>query len=173
MSEKMFDANNLDTELENFTWEDWTRLGTLATDVGALVASFVPGYGTAVSGGLSLIGAGADLIADIGDDKVSKGQVLTNLGTNILTGVLGLIPGGKAGSIGAKIAKSSRLITRGLLAYGAIEMSGEVKNIISKGNKYGWDTLNTSDWVNLGRALQMAAGLGAGAKGVQANKRVR
>ncbi|WP_287385795.1 hypothetical protein [Lachnospira sp.] len=99
--------------------------------------------------------------------------MFTNLGMNLVSAAAGLLPGGKVGSIGAKIAKSSKIIINGLMAFGAVGTVEEVKNIINKGNKYGWDTLNTSDWVNLSRAISTAAGIGAGAKRANTYKKVR
>lgn len=47
----------------------------MAQDIGALAASFVPGYGTAASGILGLTSMGTNLAADINDESMSGWDV--------------------------------------------------------------------------------------------------
>ena len=88
--------------------EDWLRLGAMAQDIGALAASFVPGYGTAASGILGLTSMGTNLAADINDESMSGWDVAKNAAVNTGLAAIGLIPGGKA----AGLAKYAKLVPK-------------------------------------------------------------
>ena len=88
--------------------EDWLRLGAMAQDIGALAASFVPGYGTAASGILGLTSMGTNLAADINDESMSGWDVVKNAAVNTGLAAIGLIPGGKA----AGLAKYAKLVPK-------------------------------------------------------------
>ena len=88
--------------------EDWLRLGAMAQDIGALAASFVPGYGTAASGILGLTSMGTNLAADINDESMSGWDVAKNAVVNTGLAAIGLIPGGKA----AGLAKYAKLVPK-------------------------------------------------------------
>lgn len=91
---------------------DYIRLGALAQDVGGFVASFAPVYGTAISGGLGLTSMVTDAIADAKDPQLTKGDVVKNALVNTGLAAVGMIPGGKAGSITSKLVKwAPRLMT--------------------------------------------------------------
>lgn len=97
---KVYDNNGV-----HFNGSDWARLAALGQDVGGLVASFVPGYGTAASGVLGVTSMFTDLSADIADDQLTKGDVIKNAVVNTGLAALGMIPGGKSASITTKIVK--------------------------------------------------------------------
>lgn len=141
---------------EDLQPEDFVRFGAMAADVTALVASFAPGYGTAASGILSLGSTAADLTADIMDDSVSAGQVLTNLGANLGMTVLGLIPGGKSAGIASKIAKWTPKILAAATA-GNLALNSDIHK--SLGKLTSDEKLTVNDWKNIGIALSSVSGL--------------
>lgn len=141
---------------EDLQPEDFVRFGAMAADVTALVASFAPGYGTAASGILSLGSTAADLTADIMDDSVSAGQVLTNLGANLGMTVLGLIPGGNSGKIASKIAKWTPKILAAATA-GNLALNSDIHK--SLGKLTSDEKLTVNDWKNIGIALSSVSGL--------------
>ena len=79
---------------------DTARLYALMEDIGAGVFAFVPGYGTAISAGLSVDALIKELLADVADPSVSWGEVGTNTVTNAAFTLFGLIPGGKFLKVG-------------------------------------------------------------------------
>ena len=141
---------------EDLQPEDFVRFGAMAADVTALVASFAPGYGTAASGILSLGSTAADLTADIMDDSVSAGQVLTNLGANLGMTVLGLIPGGKSAKIAGKIAKYAPKIIAAATAAN-LALNDDIHK--SLGKLTSDEKLTVNDWKNIGIALSSVSGL--------------
>ena len=91
---------------------DKIRLVALGQDVLGFVTSFAPVYGTAISGGLGLTSMATDLAADIKDPQLTKGDVVKNALVNTGLAAVGMIPGGKAGSITSKLVKwAPRLMT--------------------------------------------------------------
>ena len=91
---------------------DKIRLAALGQDVAGFVTSFIPIYGTAISGGLGLTSMGTDLIADINDPQLTKEDVVKNALVNTGLAAVGMLPGGKAGSITSKLVKwAPRLLT--------------------------------------------------------------
>ena len=100
---KVYDNNGV-----HFNGSDIARLAALGQDVGGLVASFVPGYGTAASGVLGVTSMLTDLgadVADVADDQLTTGDVIKNAVVNTGLAALGMIPGGKSASITTKIVK--------------------------------------------------------------------
>jgi hypothetical protein len=79
------------------------RLGALAADLTALIASFAPGGGTMAAGAAGLTSLSFDVAADIVDGE-SFGQVTKNAAQNLLFGIVGLIPGGKTWQITKRVA---------------------------------------------------------------------
>jgi|GEM_PF-1907886 hypothetical protein len=71
----------------------------MAADLGALVTSFLPGYGTAASGVLGLGSMAGNLMADINDKSVSSEDVWKNLATNAGLTAVGMLPGGKSAGV--------------------------------------------------------------------------
>jgi hypothetical protein len=88
------------------------RFATMAADVSSIVASFVPGIGTGVAAGMGVVSMGTDLVADILDPAISRGQVIKNLGMNAAFAATGLIPGAKMHKVTASLIKwAPKLIT--------------------------------------------------------------
>lgn len=92
--------------LGQLTTSDYAQLTGIASDIASTVASFFGPAGTIAGAGLGLVGTTAHTFADIKDPSVSKGEVLTNLGTNLLFDVAGAVP--ILGSYG-KLAKLGRV----------------------------------------------------------------
>ena len=103
-------------QLRNLETEDIARLTAISADLTGLIASFVPTVGTAVAAGSGLTSLGANLVADIADKSISKGQVVLNALSNLGLGVVSLLPGGGFSKLG-KIIKGA--ITYGPLIIGA------------------------------------------------------
>lgn len=92
--------------LGQLTTSDYAQLTGIASDIASTVASFFGPTGTIAGAGLGLVGTTAHTFADIKDPSVSKGEVITNLGTNLLFDVAGAVP--ILGSYG-KLAKLGRV----------------------------------------------------------------
>lgn len=92
--------------LGQLTASDYAQLTGIASDIASTVASFFGPAGTIAGAGLGLVGTTAHTFADIKDPSVSKGEVITNLGTNLLFDVAGAVP--ILGSYG-KLAKLGRV----------------------------------------------------------------
>lgn len=92
--------------LGQLTASDYAQLGGITADIASTVASFFGPAGTIAGAGLGLVGTTAHTFADIKDPSVSKGEVITNLGTNLLFDVAGAVP--ILGSYG-KLAKLGRV----------------------------------------------------------------
>lgn len=92
--------------LGQLTTSDYAQLTGIASDIASTVASFFGPAGTIAGAGLGLVGTTAHTFADIKDPSVSKGEVITNLGTNLLFDVAGTVP--ILGSYG-KLAKLGRV----------------------------------------------------------------
>lgn len=92
--------------LGQLTSSDYAQLTGIASDIASTVASFFGPAGTIAGAGLGLVGTTAHTFADIKDPSVSKGEVITNLGTNLLFDVAGAVP--ILGSYG-KLAKLGRV----------------------------------------------------------------
>ena len=147
---------------------DKVRIGSAITDIGSILAAFVPGYGTAASAIAGLGSTGANLYADISDDSVSGWQAAGNAGFGLLMDVAGLIPGlGAVGKAG-KIAKTLKyVLPTALTIWGVSENGGDA---IKAANKLmnGRD-LTVDDWKALSFGLQTIAG---GTRAVKGNKSV-
>lgn len=78
--------------LGQLTTSDYAQLTGIASDIASTVSSFFGPAGTIAGAGLGLVGTTAHTIADIKDPSVSKGEVITNLGTNLLFDAAGAVP---------------------------------------------------------------------------------
>lgn len=150
--EQIFGKDSMETE-------DYLRLGSLLQDVGALVTSFGVGAGTLTSGALGLTSAATDFVADMLDEGVSASDMWKNLGFNTVLAGVGMVPGGKAGSLGAKILKWAPRIIAGL---GASFQATPFINAIKKGQSKGFSSLSREDWKNIYYGIKIATQGGAG-----------
>lgn len=88
------EAANQRQVFRNLETEDVARLTAITADLTGLLASFAPTIGTAVAAGTGLTSLGANLVADIADESVTKSQVFWNALSNFGLGVVSLLPGG-------------------------------------------------------------------------------
>lgn len=153
---------------EDFEFEDFARMGAAAADITSIVASFVPGYGTAVAGAGGLASLGANLAADWTDDSVTAGQMIKNIGINTGLAIVGLVPGlGAATKTGRVLATIAKWIPRivALGAAGQVAISPEIHKSLEKVISDP-KNLTVNDWKNIGYALSATAGLARGARGI-------
>lgn len=110
------------------------RLGALAADLAALITSFAPGGGTMAAGAAGVTSLILDGAADIVDGE-SAGQIAKNAAQNLLFGIVGLIPGGKAWQI------TKRLATWGTALSQAALITPTVANKLKSGEQLSLDEL--------------------------------
>ena len=167
--EKIQQANNRKLS-EGFQAEDYLRMGAMAQDITGAVAAWVPGYGTAISGGLGLGSLATNFVADWNDDSVTVGDMFKNAGINLALAGVGMVPGlglaAKSGKWLANIAKwTPRILT--LASAGHIALSDNIKNSLKKASSISdWNKLTNQDVKNITYALSTVAGLSRGAKGI-------
>lgn len=167
-TEEQIKAGQRKPQETGFTPIENARITSAIMDIGSIIASFVPGYGTGVSAGLGLASTGSNLYADIKDDSVSASQAAWNTLSGIGMDLVGLIPGlgalGKAG----KIAKTLKyIIPTAITVWGAYE-NGTAP--IKAANKLmNGETLSVDEWKDLSAGLQMLAG---GVRAYRGNKAV-
>ena len=167
--EKIQQANNRKLS-EGFQAEDYLRMGAMAQDITGAVAAWVPGYGTAISGGLGLGSLATNFVADWNDDSVTVGDMFKNAGINLALAGVGMVPGlglaAKSGKWLANIAKwTPRILT--LASAGHIALSDDIKNSLKKASSISdWNQLTNQDVKNITYALSTVAGLSRGAKGI-------
>lgn len=148
----------------------YLRIASAVQDLAGFCASFAIGGGTVVAGVTGITSMLTDLAADMIDDKVSQGQMWKNAAVNLGLAGLGLIPGGKAASIGGKIGKLLPTVVEGLKwagkAYGFTagisSAYSDATRVLNKANTVGWGNLTKEDWNSLLRVFQTAMGLGSG-----------
>lgn len=154
-----------DTGVDNF------RLHAILDDIGALVASFFPGYGTAISAGLSIDGMLKEAIADIADESVSWSEVATNLGSNAIWTAIGLIPGGKIPKIGKYLGKIGKIAlpltgaVMGTVSGAKLLSDPEVKKSWEKVLDGNFSDVSGGDLRNILLVLTSAVGIAQGARG--------
>lgn len=151
-----------------FETEDYLRLTSLGQDVLALMSSFSPGAGTAAAGVLGTTSALTDLAADVVDEGVTAKQAAFNFGTNMGLAALGVMSGGKAISIGQKIAKWTPRVAA--LIGGTVAGSNFIA-AAKKGSEEGFENLSREDWKHIYYGLKFAAGgLGAATRRIKNNQ---
>lgn len=166
------DAN--DTEVFSgdvqMTTSDIMRLTTMAQDVASIVASFVPGAGTAVAAGLGVTSTATDLAADILDPAVSTGEVVKNLAVNAGMSLVGMIPGAKMGKVAKNVIKwAPRLMT--IVAGAGLAMDESTQRTFKKIGD-GSTNFTREDWKNISRVLQVASGAVRTGKGMYDSHKV-
>lgn len=155
-------------------FEDYARMGALASDIVGTVAATLPGYGTAASAVLGLGSLGANMAADIADESVSAGQVASNAAMNLGLGVVGLVPGlGLASKSGRWLTQAAKWAPRLLAMYAAgdVALSPEIRKSLQKITSN--ETLTVDDWKNVGYAFSTVAGLARGARGIADNRKFK
>lgn len=128
--------------------EDGLRIAAAAADITALIASFAPGAGTAVSAAAGLTSLGLDLTADAMDDSVNGWQVAKNAAANLGLSLVSLIPGGGAG----KVFKSAkRILPLAIQAYNSmgVIMDKNVQESVNKMFNGKEGDFTVDDWKNV------------------------
>ena len=152
------------------TTSDIMRLTTMAQDVASIVASFVPGAGTAVAAGLGVTSTATDLAADILDPAVSTGEVVKNLAVNAGMSLVGMIPGAKMGKVAKNVIKwAPRLMT--IAAGAGLAMDESTQQTFKKIGD-GSTNFTREDWKNISRVLQVASGAVRTGKGMYDSHKV-
>lgn len=115
---KNVDSTKVDEPIKQLSPSDYTRLSAAAADLtGALAATLVPGYGTAVGTGAGLLATLGNLGADIADDRPLK-EILKNAGFGLTADVAGIVPGL---GFATKLSKIGRSL-RGIFTIGGTAM---------------------------------------------------
>lgn len=154
--------------LGQLTDADKAQLTGIASDIASTVASFFGPAGTIAGAGLGLVGTTAHTIADINDPSVSKGEVITNLGTNLLFDAAGVVPIlgsygklAKLGRVGRALQNNARLykvILGAVTAPGIIQAApnaaSAVKKLVTKPT-----TITADELRDLSTAVSIATGM--------------
>ena len=116
---------------DGLTWTDYVRLGSIAADLTSAISSYVPGYGTLVSGVSGIGSTTANLVADIGEDGFQMSD-LGNFAVGLGMDVIGLIPGFGTAGKAAKISKT-------LVRYAPYVLGGlQAANALSEPSRASW-----------------------------------
>ena len=128
--------------LGQLTASDYAQLGGITADIASTVSSFFGPAGTVVGAVSGLAGTGAHAFADFTDPSVSKGEAITNLGTNLLFDVAGAVPIlgsygklAKLGRVGKALQNNARLyklILGAVTAPGVIQAAPNAASAIKK-----------------------------------------
>lgn len=154
--------------LGQLTTSDYAQLTGIASDVASTVASFFGPAGTIAGAGLGLVGTTAHTFADIKDPSVSKGEVITNLGTNLLSDVAGAVPIlgsygklAKLGRVGKALqnnAKLYKVILGTVTAPGIIQAAPNAANAVKK-LVTNPTTITADELRDLATAISITSGL--------------
>lgn len=148
-----YKANMRSPGQTGFTATDYVRLGAIAADIASIPASFVAGYGTAVSAGLGVSSSLATLVTDIAEDGFQLHDI-TGFGVNLALDVAGLFGGaGKVGKIAKQLVKFSPLL---IGAWDAIANGEQYKEVFDKMQK--GKSLTVQDWKTLAKGVAIVAG---------------
>lgn len=145
-----------------FTAQDGLRIAALLSDVvglvGAAAGGATGGVGSAVAIGSGFASMGLDFAADLTDDSVSTGDMVTNALLN--TGLaLGAWLGVKGPAIIKRTAKLLPRVVQGL-AIAGVALDDETSNLMTKlkeGRK-----LDNRDWATVINILRMGVNVGKG-----------
>ena len=166
--DQYLDSDNKSTDNPNAGWDakHYARLGSAVADLGAAVAGFVPGYGTAASAVLGIGSTVTNFFTDMSDDAVTSGEMWKNLGLNLGMDIAGLIPGGGAASKMGKIVKTLKGTVPLIVALpGVASMLKNSPEIVESWKKAfdgdsdeGGSKMDYQDYMNILQVLNVAAG---------------
>lgn len=145
---------------QDWEYEDYARLISAGADVGSMIASFVPGYGTATSAALGVGSTIGNFTADLADESVRVGSAFLNAGAGLGMDLVGLIPGLGAAGKGSKIVKNLLKVTPKLIAIWSTSTSfAPAMQAFNKLKDKGAKEMTVEDWKALANGLTAAAGV--------------
>lgn len=144
---------------QDWEYEDYARLVSAGADVGSMIASFVPGYGTAASAALGVGSTIGNFTADLADDSVGVGSAFLNAGAGLGMDLVGLIPGLGAAGKGSKIVKNLLKVAPKLITIWSASTSfAPAMQAFNKLKDKGAKEMTVDDWKALANGLTAAAG---------------
>lgn len=145
---------------QDWEYEDYARLVSAGADVGSMIASFVPGYGTAASAALGVGSTIGNFTADLADESVRVGSAFLNAGAGLGMDLVGLIPGLGAAGKGSKIAKNLLKVAPKLITIWSASTSfAPAMQAFNKLKDKGAKEMTVEDWKALANGLTAAAGV--------------
>lgn len=145
---------------QDWEYEDYARLVSAGADVGSMIASFVPGYGTAASAALGVGSTIGNFTADLADESVGVGSAFLNAGAGLGMDLVGLIPGLGAASKGSKIVKNLLKVAPKLITIWSASTSfAPAMQAFNKLKDKGAKEMTVEDWKALANGLTAAAGV--------------
>lgn len=144
---------------QDWEYEDYARLVSAGADVGSMIASFVPGYGTAASAALGVGSTIGNFTADLADESVGVGSAFLNAGAGLGMDLVGLIPGLGAAGKGSKIVKNLLKVAPKLITIWSASTSfAPAMQAFNKLKDKGAKEMTVEDWKALANGLTAAAG---------------
>lgn len=144
---------------QDWEYEDYARLISAGADVGSMIASFVPGYGTAASAALGVGSTIGNFTADLADESVGVGSAFLNAGAGLGMDLVGLIPGLGAAGKGSKIVKNLLKVAPKLITIWSASTSfAPAMQAFNKLKDKGAKEMTVEDWKALANGLTAAAG---------------
>lgn len=145
---------------QDWEYEDYARLVSAGADVGSMIASFVPGYGTAASAALGVGSTIGNFTADLADESVRVGSAFLNAGAGLGMDLVGLIPGLGAAGKGSKIVKNLLKVAPKLITIWSASTSfAPAMQAFNKLKDKGAKEMTVEDWKALANGLTAAAGV--------------
>lgn len=145
---------------QDWEYEDYARLVSAGADVGSMIASFVPGYGTAASAALGVGSTIGNFTADLADESVGVGSAFLNAGAGLGMDLVGLIPGLGAAGKGSKIVKNLLKVAPKLITtWSASTSFAPAMQAFNKLKDKGAKEMTVEDWKALANGLTAAAGV--------------
>lgn len=145
---------------QDWEYEDRARLVSAGADVGSMIASFVPGYGTAASATLGVGSTIGNFTADLADESVGVGSAFLNAGAGLGMDLVGLIPGLGAAGKGSKIVKNLLKVAPKLITIWSASTSfAPAMQAFNKLKDKGAKEMTVDDWKALANGLTAAAGV--------------
>ena len=145
---------------QDWEYEDYARLISAGADVGSMIASFVPGYGTATSAALGVGSTIGNFTADLADESVGVGSAFLNAGAGLGMDLVGLIPGLGAAGKGSKIVKNLLKVAPKLITIWSASTSfAPAMQAFNKLKDKGAKEMTVEDWKALANGLTAAAGV--------------
>lgn len=145
---------------QDWEYEDYARLVSAGADVGSMIASFVPGYGTAASAALGVGSTIGNFTADLADKSVGVGSAFLNAGAGLGMDLVGLIPGLGVAGKGSKIVKNLLKVAPKLITIWSASTSfAPAMQAFNKLKDKGAKEMTVEDWKALANGLTAAAGV--------------